>query len=99
MSFTSLAVGGLYRHNHYYAINYGEFYGTANFLNLENSTLDGKLSWSAPKKTSTSINMNHTAYTSAAGGTVDGYAAYAQTRTNSDSAFPYIAVYFWRRTA
>lgn len=99
MSFTSLQTGGLYKHNHGYAIRYGEYYGTSNHISLEDTTAIGTSSWKVPER-SGSININHSANQSSSSGSVVCYTAYAATRLNSDNLnVPFIAVYFWRRTA
>lgn len=99
MSFTSLQTGGLYKHNHGYAIRYGEYYGTSNHISLEDTTAIGTSSWKVPERNG-SININHSANQSSSSGSVVCYTAYAATRLNSDNLnVPFIAVYFWRRTA
>ena len=99
MSFTSLQTGGLYKHNHGYAIRYGEYYGTSNHISLEDTTAIGTSSWKVPERNG-SININHSANQSSSSGSVQCYTAYAATRLNSDNLnVPFIAVYFWRRTA
>ncbi|WP_300924126.1 hypothetical protein [uncultured Dubosiella sp.] len=98
MSFTSLKAGGLYKHNHAYAIHYGEYFGSINNINLEDSTATGSVTWKEPEKT-TGIYMTHTASQSSAYGLVDGYSTYGSTRLTNDLSIPYISVYFWRRTA
>ena len=98
MSFTSLKAGGLYKHNHTYAIHYGEYFGSINNINLEDSTATGSLTCKEPEKT-TGIYMTHTASQSSAYGLVDGYSTYGSTRLTNDLSIPYISVYFWRRTA
>lgn len=98
MSFTSLGTGGNYDHNHVYAISYGEYFGTiTDEINLEDSNRSG-VSWKKPEKISYQVNHKRINVSSSTSSATDQYVVYARTRY-SDSAFPYITVYFWKRTA
>ena len=97
MSFTSLSTGGLYKHNHGYGIYYGEYFGSINNVHLHTSDAAGVLSWAAPQRNGT-MTMTHTGNQSASASTVNAYTTYANTGLTAALSFPYISVYFWRRT-
>lgn len=98
MSFTSLSTGGLYNHNHGYAVYYGEYFGSINDVRLQNTTLKGETSWISPIR-SAPIWMKHPNVNSSSESSVDSYVTNSLTGINTQLNVPFIAVYFWRRTA
>lgn len=98
MSFTALSTGGLYKHNHGYAIYYGEYFGSINDVRLQNTTLKGVTSWISPIK-SGSISIKHPNINSSSDSNADGYETNSLTGINTQLNVPFIAVYFWRKTA
>lgn len=96
MSFTSNATGGTYQHGHKYGIRYGEYYGSINIESLFNQTGSGD-GWNKPSNIG-SVNLAHTSTASSGTSSVARYEAVSLTKFEP-TIQPYIAVYFWKRTA
>lgn len=96
MSFTSNAMGGFYLHGHKYGIRYGEYYGSINIESLFNQLATGD-GWNKPKNIG-SVNLTHTSTSSSGTSSVARYEVVSLTKFEP-TIQPYIAVYFWKRTA
>lgn len=96
MSFTSNAMGGFYLHGHKYGIRYGEYYGSINIESLFNQLATGD-GWNKPTNIG-SVNLTHTSTSSSGTSSIARYETVALTKFESTMQ-PYIAIYFWKRTA
>ena len=96
MSFTSNAMGGIYLHGHKYGIRYGEYYGSINIESLFNQLATGD-GWNKPENIG-SVNLTHTSTASSGTSSVSRYEVVSLTKFEP-TIQPYIAVYFWKRTA
>ncbi len=103
MSFTALGTGGHYYHAHTYGIRFGEYFGSVNGPQLENTTVltnNNHQGWNSPVNESATRSMTHLGNSGYHTSNIASQQIVANTRRNGDSpTFPYISVYFWRRTA
>lgn len=103
MSFTALGTGGHYYHSHIYGIRFGEYFGSVNGPQLENTTAltnNNQQGWNSPVNESATRSMPHLGNSGYHTSSIASQQIVANTRRNGDSpTFPYISVYFWRRTA
>lgn len=103
MSFTALGTGGHYYHSHTYGIRFGEYFGSVNGPQLENTTVltnNNHQGWNSPVNESATRSMTHLGNSGYHTSSIVSQQIVANTRRNGDSpTFPYISVYFWRRTA
>lgn len=98
MSFTSLGAGGIYKHQHSYGLLYYEYFGTLAKAFLGNWDSKGNVTWKAPEISGQGLPVQHTTTASSSGSATDQYRIGADT-TYKEMMPPYIAVYFWHRTA
>lgn len=98
MSFTSLGAGGIYKHQHSYGFLYYEYFGTLAKAFLGNWDSKGNVTWKAPEISGQGLPIQHTTTASSSGSATDQYRIDADT-TYKEMMPPYIAVYFWHRTA
>lgn len=96
MSFTSNAMGGFYLHGHKYGIRYGEYYGSINIESLFNQLATGD-GWNKAINIG-SVNLTHTSTSSSGTSSIARYETVALTKFEPTMQ-PYIAIYFWKRTA
>lgn len=103
MSFTALGTGGYYYHAHTYGIRFGEYFGSMNCPQLENTTTltnDNQQGWNSPAVEAANRSMTHLGNSGYHTSSIASQQIVANTRRNGGSpTFPYIGVYFWRRTA
>ena len=103
MSFTALGTGGYYYHAHTYGIRFGEYFGSVNCPQLENTTVltnNNQQGWNSPVNESAYRSMTHLGNSGYHTSSIASQQIVANTRRNGGSpTFPYISVYFWRRTA